>query len=235
MYLVQREMPAGRKSVACKSVGRPPELWCEACLQPKRKARCLIAGSAPSSSSDPRERFPFEVKLQLQVVADEDEARIVAVATLVQLRRARNQQRERNPPERLEAEDFWRYQLPDEPARMAVQHERTAALQQLADAALKESHDDGIKKGRQEANAIIADIQKRLGAMAAQLGKAKEESHRAASAERALRRQVEAGKRQKTLHAFFSAPLTHQARPCTTPEALGEGYTERNIASGLLS
>lgn len=86
-----------------------------------------------------------------------------------------------------------------------------------------------------QATAVIALARTKLIKMAEDLAAVKAARTKEAAEAQAYRRKVEECKRQKTLHAFFARPLEHEARPRAPPEALGEGYTARNISSGTFA
>ncbi|KAL1527664.1 hypothetical protein AB1Y20_009050 [Prymnesium parvum] len=108
--------------------------------------------------------------------------------------------------------DFFRRELPREPSRMQSQ------------------------QGARQADRVIEEIRGRLHTLAQELAKEKEQRKKAAAAELQLRRKVDASKRQKTLEAFFARQHpSHEARPRAPPAELGEGYTDRNISSGVFA
>lgn len=86
-----------------------------------------------------------------------------------------------------------------------------------------------------QADVIVQSIKERMEELWIRLRELKKkqqkEKHEAAS----YRRKVEVEKRQKTLKHFFANPLQHEARPRAEPERLGEGYTERNISTGVFA
>jgi hypothetical protein len=71
--------------------------------------------------------------------------------------------------------------------------------------------------------------------LAEELASIKEARSKEAAAALEYRRKAEASKRQKTMDAFLTRPLQHDARPHAPPAELGEGYTNRNIASGTFA
>ncbi|KAL3902095.1 MAG: hypothetical protein SGPRY_012188, partial [Prymnesium sp.] len=91
----------------------------------------------------------------------------------------------------------------------------------LADQAIESRPPQSAQERREEAHRPTTALQK-----------SKEECEAAVRAAADLRRKTDAEKRQKTLHFFFNNPLQHDVRRRSTQEALGEGYTARNLTSG---
>lgn len=135
--------------------------------------------------------------------------------------------------------DFFRRELPAIAADKGTQLARTRELHQRRnnqlDEARNEGWEDGLRHSRLEADAVVKAIQERMDKMWSQLVdiKAKAAKERAEAA--AFRRKVDHDKRQKTIQHFFCNPLQHDVRLRSEPEKLGEGYTARNISSGLFA
>lgn len=225
-----------RRRTTCVSLGRPEDALCSACKKPQLKSRCLLVQepSTRDNKSAPRPPSTSIVKVNLNLSAPPHDSQGCVALRISLAISSGSASRALKRPQRYEPEVFWRYELPELPARMAIQEEHTRKLQAMADAALKASHDEGLQKGLMDSKKVVTDIEERLRRMAAELKKAKEEARKALNAEQEMRRKADATKRQKTLHMFFSQPLPHQARPGSTPSELGEGYTRRNITSGVM-
>ena len=147
--------------------------------------------------------------------------------------------RVRNAPTTYEAAAFWQRGLPEEAQRKGTQRQRTAQLDALRkmelQRTLQHAREEGHAMAVKQATTVIASARTRLMKMAEDLAVVKAARAKEAAEAQAYRRKMEASKRQKTLHAFFASPLQHEARPRARPEALGEGYTARNLTSGIFA
>jgi hypothetical protein len=116
---------------------------------------------------------------------------------------------------------------------MKEEEERVIAAEQQAQLAM------AVKAAREETlvqtGELMARIESRMGALASELAEVKAARRKEALEAQAYKRQAESGKRQKSLDAYFSRPLQHDVRPRAPPDALGEGYTARNISSGVFA
>lgn len=147
----------------------------------------------------------------------------------------RHSEREGKQPVRFAPTEFWRREQAHEAKEKAVQSQRTLELNQERRAEIDRARTEGIAHGLASADHIIAEMKKRLETTARDLAESKAACRRAVAASRKVQREMEAAKRQKTITSFFAKPLQHDARPRTTPEELGEGYTARNIVSKTFS
>lgn len=144
-------------------------------------------------------------------------------------------QRQRAKPERLQMVEFYRRELPAVATEKGTQRARAQLLQQSRGEEMDAARREGFDAGKLHAEEMMQGIKKRMDDMWKNLVETREKFKREHQEHAAFRRKVSNEKRQRTLEHFFRAPLPHDTRHRGEPESLGEGYTDRNISSGLFS
>lgn len=226
-------MPRPRTS--CKGWAIAEAEWCANCTRPQLKARCLLDAAAagveerdvaPAAAAAAAAVATTPSTLPLPPPPPGSRANAAAAGGLASGERARR------VTQRYEPEKFWRPELSRIATdRREVQLQKKAQAAQERDQELESLKTAWYQQGTRYADEIIEQIRERLVCTAKELAAEKQARKKEAEAAAAAKRKAEAAKRQKTLHAFFSRPLDHEARPRAPPEQLGEGYTERNIIS----
>lgn len=142
----------------------------------------------------------------------------------------------RKQPERFEPAEFASRPLPDVAERQGSQKARARELalereQHLA-CERRSAYEEGLAEAASKAEIVVKSIKNRMDELWTQLTDLRKRHEKEKKEAADLWRKTESEKRQKTLEHFFANPLQHVARPRKEPESLGQGYTERNIASG---
>lgn len=147
-------------------------------------------------------------------------------------KRVLREERRREAPSRFKPEEFWRRELPQVAKDRGTQLERTLQIAKQRSVELAAMQAAWLQKGKEHAEDLVKEISSKLLNTAKELACVKEARKAEAAAALAYKRQTEAAKRQKAITQFF---MPQDGRPRPAPEALGEGYTDRNITSKTFS
>lgn len=232
-------MSRGRPASTCLSLGVADSERCTSCLNPKAKAICLgkkglwppnvTASDVTASDIGPTECASGGTSASAGPSGASQEAEALLPRSL----RSRKAPAVIYEPEELPARP-----LPEVPLRKAVQKARTAEIARARQLELEAARAAGAAGAVAAAEGVVLEAKARLEAMATELTELKAKASAGAAAVQQLeaqKRREAAAKRQKTMTAFLTKPLQHQARPRAEPEQLGSGYTARNISSGCFA